>query len=342
LKERKPGIFIVGTGRSGTWILYQVLGAHQAIHIFPSELRFLIDPDGVLDLLDSLTYRYSPVQAREALYRFERMMRIYLADPERTPYRGFNLPEWIGADYYWSRLDQFCSELVALEFEGSTWQVERSHDGRLVRLARNLQKTRLRMSGQNKPVNLDLPRAGLKLVKYFPDRSGLAQLAGDFVDDLFSNAARIHGKTMWCEKTPQHLLHLDFIYELFPESVVIHIKRDPRGVAHSLTKQRWAPSSLEGACLFLRDMYRRWFDLRESMDLSQRCYLEVKLEDFAVHPARAVEQVLQVVGMADRFGQIPEIESEKVNYWRKKMSSEEIQLANQILGPAIEKMGYEL
>jgi hypothetical protein len=167
-------------------------------------------------------------------------------------------------------------------------------------------------------------------------------LAGDFVDDLFSNAARIHAKTMWCEKTPQHLLHLDFIYELFPESVVIHIKRDPRGVAHSLTKQRWAPGSLEGACLFLKDMYGRWFDLRETLDLSQRCYIEVKLEDFAVYPARAVEQVLQVVGMADRFGQIPEIESEKVNYWRKKMSSDEIQLANQILGPAIEKMGYEL
>jgi len=96
-----PGIFIGGTGRSGTGILHKALGCHEAIFaLTPGEMRFLIDPDGLIDLIDALTVRYSPVQAREALFRFERLMNVYLTVPQKAPYKGYDITPCLGGRYY--------------------------------------------------------------------------------------------------------------------------------------------------------------------------------------------------------------------------------------------------
>jgi hypothetical protein len=64
---RLPRIFVGGTGRSGTWLLYQALGSHKSVHTFPAELRFIIDPGGLIGLVDDLTIRYSPARARSII-----------------------------------------------------------------------------------------------------------------------------------------------------------------------------------------------------------------------------------------------------------------------------------
>lgn len=338
-----PRIFIGGTGRSGTTLLYKVLGCHKDIHSFPTEMRFLIDPDGLMNLLDALTVHYAPTQAREALYKFERLMRVYLTTPERAPYKRVDFVAWLGGDYYWQRLDQFCSELVELEFGGTTWQEEPTDEGRMVAWARKLQQLRQRLQGRPVlPYRLTLPRTQLKMVKYFSDRSQLVALAAAFVDDLFLYAAGQRGKQTWCEKTPQNLLNLDFLYELFPQSVFIHIKRDPRGVVQSMMKQAWAPGELRGACLYLRDAYRRWFDVKNAIDLSRYRYLEIKLEDLAASPQCMLERITSFCGLPNSFEELPEITLDKVNYWREIMTSQETQLVNNILGPYIERMEYQV
>jgi hypothetical protein len=337
-----PRIFVVGSGRSGTWILYKALGSHPAVHTFPREIRFLTDPDGLLDLVDALTTRYHPVLASEALYRFERLMRVYLTNPARAPYRGFDLPAWLGASYYQERLDQFCSELVASEYIGRAWQLEPENEGKLVNIARGMQGFHRQIQG--KPFTsfrLSLPRPMLKVVKYFDDRDELIESSAALVDDLFSQAAQIHGKETWAEKTPQHLLNLDFVWELFPESAIIHIKRDPRGVVHSLMKQPWAPNDIRGASLWLKQLVHRWFDVRRRLDFSQYRYLELKLEDFADSSATMLEEVAAFCGLTDQFVNPPSVIPERVNYWRKEMSREDIHVVNEILGPYIEQLGYE-
>src|SRR5690606_21088919 len=129
----------------------------------------------------------------------------------------------------------------------------------------------------------------------------LAQRAGTFVSDLFGHAASLHGRQTWSEKTPQSLLALDFIWEMLPHSVVVHMKRDPRGVLHSLRKQPWAPTDLEGAAAWLRNIYERWFDLKNRLDLERRAYLEVSLEDFCVDPRAILTQVCDLAGLDNRF-----------------------------------------
>lgn len=339
-------IFIGGTGRSGTSIVYQSLGYHEAIHSFPKELRFLVDPDGLMNLLNALTVNYSPVQAREAMFRFERLMRVYLTVPQRAPYLGFDLANWLGSEYYWRRLDQFCSELTQLEFIGTAWQVEPDHEGRLVTLARRLQEHRQGFQGHPVvPFRLTLPRNKLKAVKYFPDRKQLVNLAAKFVDDLFCYAALENGKQSWCEKTPHNILHIGFLRELFPESVIIHIKRDPRGVVHSMAKQSWkrAPNGIQNACLTLKSIYDRLLDLDGEIYRKGNNYLELKIEDIAASPRTELERIAIFSGVEGNFSKdLPDISLERVNSWQKAMSKDEILLVNTLLGTYIDWMGYEV
>jgi hypothetical protein len=337
-------IFIGGTGRSGTSILKKALGSHRDIHDFPKELRFIVDPDGLMDLVDALTVRYSPTQARETLHKFERLMRVYMTHPDRSPYPGFDFPGWFGKGYYWQRLDRFCSALVREEFEGIDWLVELpAYEGRLVNLAKSLRDGKRNLLGQE-PIlpRLELPRPKLKSVRYFSSRDELVALAASFLDDLFTRAANEHGKKTWIEKTPNNLLHADFLWELFPDSLFIHIKRDPRGIVHSMKKYGWIPSTVEGVCWFLIDIYDRWFDLKQALDLDKFCYLEMKLEDLALSPRPSLEKIVAMADLPYDFVDPPEIQIEKVNYWKEVMPAEELETINRILGPYIEKMGYEI
>lgn len=47
-----------------------------------------------------------------------------------------------------------------------------------------------------------------------------------FADSLFSAYAQSRGKQRWAEKTPDDLLHLNFLLEVFPDATFIKIERD--------------------------------------------------------------------------------------------------------------------
>lgn len=339
----RPRIFIGGTGRSGTGIVYKALGCHENIHSFPKEMRFLVDPDGLVTLIDALSTNYSPVIAREVLFRFERLMREYLTSPHQIPYRGFDLVNWLGSDTYRRRLDAFCAELVEVEYEGIAWQVAANGEGRLVDWVRNLQELRARWQGRPDPTPPSLSREQLRFPRYFPTREDLVRLAAAFVDDLFLYAAQQRGKETWCEKTPQNIFHLDFLWELFPEATIVHVKRDPRGVVHSMTKQSWkrAPNDVRNVCLLLRNLYSRWLDVRNRMDVDQHRYLEMKIEEIARSPREQLERIVSFAGIDGSFGPLPEITLERVDYWRQTMPAEEQAVVNDLLGPYIEEMGYD-
>ena len=67
-------IFIGGTGRSGTTILKRILGQHPAVFAVPPEARFIVDPDGLITLVDALSTKWSVSMSDKALRRFEDLM----------------------------------------------------------------------------------------------------------------------------------------------------------------------------------------------------------------------------------------------------------------------------
>lgn len=337
-----PRIFVGGTGRSGTWILYKSLGSHRAIHIFPAELRFIVDPGGLLELVNGLTINFSPAMGREALHRFDNFMREMLASFGKPPYAAIDLPRWLGEDYYWHRLDQFISDITALEHEARYWTQEIPLGGKLIRIENRIRRITSKIQEDEDRISRGRKLQLVREAKYFSKRSELISLASTFVDDLLQNAANINQKSTWCEKTPQNLIHLDFIWELFPDCFFIHIKRDPRGVVISLVNQVWGPNNLVDACTYVEGVYSRWFDLKKVLDFENHLYFELKLEDFAASPMETLKQITALGGLDDQFTNPPEIDIEKVNYWKITTPKQDLNFINETLGPIVEKMGYEL
>ena len=67
-------IFIGGTGSSGTIAVRKILLKHSMTYGFINEARFIVDPGGILDLIDSLSQNWSPYNAEDAILRFENII----------------------------------------------------------------------------------------------------------------------------------------------------------------------------------------------------------------------------------------------------------------------------
>lgn len=101
--------------------------------------------------------------------------------------------------------------------------------------------------------------------------------------------ARQMGKERYGDKTPPHSGHLARIYEDFPRARVIRIVRDPRAVAHSLSRMPWSSgTALFGA--WVNEIERRQVEaFRDRM-------LQVRLEDLLDDPRKVMGAVLDFVG----------------------------------------------
>ncbi len=337
-KRKLPPTFIVGSGRSGTTLLMTLFAGHPEIFTPRIETRFLVDPGGLLDIVNNLTVDYSPTRAREALYRFERLMKIDLVNPRARPYVGIKLDRWFG-DNYWQALEKYCNSLVEYEFTGIDHPIP-GFDSGLVRLARLMESLLQRVQKKWLPPPIGWSRAVIREPRYFSNRDELIGLTRAFMCDLFETATSEANAKFWCEKTPHHLQHLEFIFEIFPEARIIHMLRDPRDVALSFTRQVWAPSDPEDAAKLLKMMYEAWFDKRPKLKLTPENYLEVRLEDLTTMTHQTLETIQAFCGLSFAFESGGIRDQNEISSLSNKYSDEEINLVENILGTYVDRLGY--
>jgi hypothetical protein len=159
------------------------------------------------------------------------------------------------------------------------------------------------------------------------------------VGTLFGAPAVAAGKTYWVEKTPSNIIAMDLLWDLFPEATIVHIKRHPYGVLHSFMQQSWLPRGLEPCTRYLSHIYRRWMALKPKLDLANRKYIEIKLEDLASHPVETMAIVSEVAGIYNNF-RVGELNIECVEYWKRDMPDEWRRHAARELDAFFALMGY--
>jgi len=116
--------------------------------------------------------------------------------------------------------------------------------------------------------------------------------AGGVFDGIFSTLAAAHGKRRWCEKTPDHIQHMNLLAEVFPKSRFIHMIRDGREVACSIARRQMRVPQL---------VIYRWKKLVEigrsdGGGLGER-YLEVRYEDLTDDPYGQMARVCSFLGL---------------------------------------------
>jgi sulfotransferase family protein len=180
---------------------------------------------------------------------------------------------------------------------------------------------------------------------------------------LYGEYARAQGKPRYGDKTPNYVLDLPVLASLFPEARFVHVVRDGRDVALSVTEiEEWGPAKVEGAA---RYWVRHVEAGRAAGDaLGAERYLEVRYDALVDDPEATLRTVCAFVDLPfarsmltypDRFDALvssnlqPEIHerlrrppTKGLRSWRDEMSRDEIATFEAIAGAALEKFGFDV
>ena len=180
------------------------------------------------------------------------------------------------------------------------------------------------------------------------------------ISRLFQLYACKEGKVRWADKTPQHCFHTRAIREVFPEAKFIHLIRDGRDVAESLSRVYIGPKSM-------RNIANRWkryiveFN-RVKMALPRDRYIEVYYEDLVRNPQGELERIFDFVGLRasglrqqlkissdsldvesyPHFAVKSSVSAGKVGVFKRRFSYRDLQVFESIAGAALDFHGYAL
>jgi hypothetical protein len=167
------------------------------------------------------------------------------------------------------------------------------------------------------------------------------------LDAMFRYFAAPHEKTRWCEKTPQHVQHLDSLHRIFPAAKFIHIIRDGRDCAASFQK-RWKRTPE-------LTVFRWQKVVSAGRAQGQRlgdCYFELKYEDLTLNPEHWMRRLCDVIGVpfhpnvlvsrrpqSDKRGILGGIEP-NTEKWRAHFSAKRLERLERIAGAYLAELDY--
>jgi hypothetical protein len=185
----------------------------------------------------------------------------------------------------------------------------------------------------------------------------------DFFDMI---AAQGNNPAVAVENTPENMVFLSWILEIFPEAYVLHIIRDPRGVWLSIRKslKSWLNPAKDGALppTLARNM-TTWVDyMGLAVDIQKQTnqYTEVRYEALEENGSAELERLFNWLGLrADKEfceqaianSALDKMKKEitapegffgigNSNSWRTTLSNSEIKQIEYLAGDWMDKLGY--
>lgn len=273
---------IGGTGRSGTTALRDALAHHPEVLAFP-EVRFAIDPDGLVEFYRAFEAGWSPYHADVRLRRLAALLEAVAGDrleawPGRVG-RKLGLDVRLGRQLvpayhghraldvcpsFLERADQLVEALTAYRYEGA-WTGTPGGA-----------KAEVRVGGPYEP-------------------GALAAVLGGFWRAVAADSLAHADTRFFLDKQTWAILWFDAILELLPEARIVHIVRDPRDVAASTASMRWGPSDPLLAAEWTATVLDRWAEVRARVPADR--VLEIRLEDLGADPESVLRQVCAFLGL---------------------------------------------
>ncbi|MCP4153826.1 MAG: sulfotransferase [bacterium] len=322
-------IFISGTGRCGTTILRKILAHHSKIFSFPFESRFIIDPDGVVSLYESLPDSWSPFSMDTRLKRFEKLFK------RLSGWSLFGLTT-LAASKLINRHSAFFTPSPYARLNLG------KYNRHLLRHVKALEKE-LGIISYNGTWFGDVQTGIRPSVKYCPPftKEKSAPVFRRFIENIMTPVLREQQATHWVDDTPLSLLSAASILEILPRAKFIHIYRDPRDVVASYRKQSWAPADTGRAV----DFYRHISDEIEKIKkkIPGPALLEISLEELVKNPRKNISDICRFIGLSieDSLFSI-KLNRSNPGRWRKEFSDEEQEQLIQRLGDILKRLNYEI
>jgi predicted MPP superfamily phosphohydrolase len=144
-----------------------------------------------------------------------------------------------------------------------------------------------------------------------------------FFDLIMSLFLTKKHKPRFCEKTPQHLLCVNKILELYPKAKIIHVVRDGRDVVNSLLKMPWRPKGLLNNARFWIRYARLGQQLNHQYSEAKENFMSIRYEDLLLNTEKLLREILSFVEEAYEEGILDKNFQEKIfasweNEWKHK------------------------
>ncbi|WP_161604317.1 sulfotransferase family protein [Roseiconus nitratireducens] len=168
------------------------------------------------------------------------------------------------------------------------------------------------------------------------------------LDAIFSCFADHVGLQRWGDKTPGYIHHLDVIYELFPDAKYVHLVRDGRDVALSLSKTYFGSKNPYTAAMRWRDTIDKGGRFAEKLPPDQ--IITLRYEDMLTEPGEFFGQLIDFLHVpGDRAKLISQIRgglsqrlmTDNSNKWKREWSREQVATFERYAGSQLRRHGYE-
>jgi hypothetical protein len=177
---------------------------------------------------------------------------------------------------------------------------------------------------------------------------------------VYRGYARMHGKSRYGDKTPAYVQHIGTLARVFADARFVHLIRDGRNVAMSLTEVNWGPGDLLEGALQWRERVLR--GRRSGGELGAHRYLEVRYERLVSEPEPVLREVSEFLELPfdDAMLRHSETAAERipgrpdglhrraatapvtdVRDWRRDMPREDLESIEAIAGDLLDELGYE-
>ena len=319
-------IFIGGSGRCGTSVTKNLLARHPDVATLAFEYRFTLDPDGLVDFLNSFAATWSPFLADRRLQRLERFLR---ALGRRSAPHGAIATAL-------TRLGVGSRRLTRQQYFG--WELARhlpNYGAHIDRLMARLAEFRYAASW-----------VGSESYRWHPvmyygaplDKASLIEPLSAFLCDVVADILRTREKSVYVEDNTHNILFAEDLLRLAPGAKLIHVYRDPRDVVASLMRQRWAPDRADQAAIWYRDLMRRWLEIRPR--LAGDRVLEIRLEDLIARTGEITRRVCEFADLPyDPHLVDTDLSRGNVGRWQRDLSDADARTVDQILQPLIAVFG---
>jgi LPS sulfotransferase NodH len=207
-------------------------------------------------------------------------------------------------------------------------------------------------------------RAGLDADRLTAKVLDECRTGGDFISTVMSEIASSQKVPRWAVYDPDNVLYIERIKADIPDALFIHIIRDGRDVALSLSKMdgfKPFPWSREAKGLLPSALYWAWM-VRKGRQYGRRFptdYIEVRYEELVCEPRAILKSLGEFLDHDldyDRIqnaslGRLRESNSSfsggdersaPVNRWREKLSSQQVASIEALVGECLEELAYPL
>lgn len=320
--KNQPILLIGGTGRSGTTVLRTLIERHRDVASVP-EWRFISDPDGLLEFL-KVTELENPFCNDQAHRRLESLFR----DISRSSFGS-----------------RAMMRFMPLLEQASPWRLTaRAHGTVGPRVLPNFSElsenflndlVRFKWSGHYAGMRRWQKKSE---VRYLVSYEKILSLTQGFLQDIAVSAMNDQNKRRFLEKNTWNILHAEMLFELYPNSKLVHIFRDPRDVLASFLVQPWMPSDPVSSAIILRDLYSSWWKQKAAVD-NQRV-LEISLHEL-------INDTCQTVDRLCDFWELPpdeamlsqDLSRSNAGRWKDEIPAELIDEVTHILSEPIDRYG---